>query len=199
MKRRIIFTTLALILSLAPMVSVQAADAEYKLIYESLYPKGHMRFLIVDEIMDRIESKSGGRIKFERHYGGEPVGKKEALTALTRGAIDLLMAYPTYYDGKIAIGDWQQLPSNFRTWEDCWDLAVNGRVAEIMDEAYTKIARVKYIACTPVAPYNFQVAKKSKKISKLRRFQGHENQKRRRVGLHRHQAARWGAGNDDRG
>ena len=172
MKRTIIFLTLSLVLCLVPLVPVQAADAEFKLIYECLYPKGHMRFLVVDEILNSIESKSGGRITFERHYGGEPVGKKEALSALTRGAIDLLMGYPTYYDGKIAIGDWQQLPSNFRTWEDCWELAVNGRVAEIMDQTYTKIARVKYITCTPVAPYNFQIAKKAKKIRKFDDFKG---------------------------
>ena len=151
---------------------VYGAEAEFKLIYENVYPKGHMRFLVVDDILDRIEAKSDGRIQFERHYGGEPVGKKEAMTALTRGAIDMLTAYPTYYDGKIAIGDWQQMPSNFRNWEDCWDLTVNGRVAEIMDEAYTKIARVKYITCTPVAPYNFQIAKKSRKIRMFEDFKG---------------------------
>ena len=172
MKRLTIFLILAMALGITAICPANAADAEFNLIYECVYPKGHMRFLIVDDILDRIESKSNGRIRFERHYGGEPVGKKEALTALTRGAIDLLMAYPTYYDGKIAIGDWQQMPSNFRTWEDCWELAANGRVGEIMDKAYTKIARVKYIACTPVAPYNFQVAKKSKKIRKFEDFKG---------------------------
>jgi len=172
MKKLTIFLIFAMTLVITANYPAHAADAEFKLIYESVYPKGHMRFLIVDDILDRIESKSNGRIRFERHYGGEPVGKKEAMTALTRGAIDLLMAYPTYYDGKIAIGDWQQMPSNFRSWEDCWELATQGRVAEIMDNAYTKIARVKYITCTPVAPYNFQVAKKSKKIRKFEDFNG---------------------------
>ena len=161
-----------LALYLAPIISVNAADPEFTFVYESVYPKGHIRFLVVDDILDRIENKSGGRIKFERHYGGEPISQKEALVALTRGAIDFLMAYPTYYDGKIAIGDWQQLPSNFRSWKDCWDLAVNGRVAEIMDQTYTKLARVKYITCTPVAPYNFQVATKAKKIRKFEDFKG---------------------------
>ncbi len=142
------------------------------LIYESVYPRGHMRFLVVDELLDRIEANSKGRLKFERHYGGEPVSQKEALSGLSRGAIDLLMAYPTYYDGKVAIGDWQQLPANFRSWEDCWDLTVNGRVADIMDEVYTKKAQVKYITCTPVAPYNFQVAKKAKKIRTFEDFKG---------------------------
>jgi TRAP-type C4-dicarboxylate transport system substrate-binding protein len=157
---------------LVSIIPVMAADNPTKLIYQSVYPKGHMRFLVVDDLLDRIEKKSGGRITFERHYGGEPLPTKEALNGLARGSIDLLMAYPTYYDGKIAIGDWQQLPSNFRKWEDCWDLAVNGRIAEIMDKSYTKLARVKYITCTPVAPYNFQIAKSSKKIRKFEDFQG---------------------------
>jgi len=100
------------------------------------------------------------------------VSQKEALNALTRGAIDVLVAYPTYYDGKIAIGDWMQLPANFRSWQDCWDLTVNGRVAEIMDRVYMKNARVKYVTATPVAPYNFQVAKKAKKIRTFENFKG---------------------------
>jgi len=172
MKRQSVTAVLFLGIFLSSLLPALAADSPIKLIYESVYPKGHMRFLVVDDLLDRIEKKSGGRIIFERHYGGEPVPQKEALNGLTRGAIDLLMAYPTYYDGKIAIGDWQQLPSNFRRWEDCWDLAVNGRIAEIMDQSYQKLARVKYITCTPVAPYNFQIAKSAKKIRKFEDFQG---------------------------
>ena len=162
--------TAALVLGVAG--PAPAADAQFKLIFESVYPKGHMRFLVVDDLMDRIEAASKGRIKFERHYGGEPVSKKEALNALTRGAIDMLLAYPTYYDGKIAIGDWQQLPSNFHTWQDCWELGVNGRVAKIMEEVYSQRGRVQYITATPVAPYNFQVAKKAAKIKNAADFKG---------------------------
>jgi len=172
MKKTSVLAMVALVVAFMMTGQAFGVDPEFKLLYECVYPKGHMRFLVVDDILDRIEAKSNGRIQFERHYGGEPVGKKEAMTALTRGAIDLLMAYPTYYDGKIAIGDWQQLPSNFRSWEDCWDLCVNGPVADIMDDAYRKITRVKYITCTPVAPYNFQVARKSKKIRKFEDFKG---------------------------
>jgi TRAP-type C4-dicarboxylate transport system substrate-binding protein len=172
MNRWLSFLCILMVFGLLAPFPVAAGDAEFTFVYESVYPKGHMRFLIVDELFDRIENKSNGRIKFERHYGGEPVSKKEALTALSRGAIDMLTAYPTYYDGKIAIGDWQQLPSNFRGWEDCWDLAVNGRVAEIMDQMYSHRLGVKYLTCTPVAPYNFQVAKKAKKIHKFDDFKG---------------------------
>ena len=174
MKKMAFVPVLVLCLGLCLTIGWQANAwaAEYTLIYESVYPKGHIRFLVVDDILDRIEAKSGGRIVFERHYGGEPISKKEALSALSRGAIDLLMAYPTYYDGKVAIGDWQQLPSNFRSWQDCYDLAVNGPVAEVMDSVYTKLAKVKYITCTPVAPYNFQVAKNSKKIRRFEDFKG---------------------------
>ena len=139
MKRKGVFWLVAVVFLLMATCPVHGADAEFKLIYECVYPKGHMRFLVVDDILDRIEAKSNGRIYFERHYGGEPVGKKEAMTALTRGAIDLLTAYPTYYDGKIAIGDWQQTAFQFQeSWEDCWDLGVNGRVAGIMDEVYSQ-------------------------------------------------------------
>ena len=157
------------VLTLIP--SSGAQEKPMNLIYESVYPKGHMRFLIVEEMLDRLEAQSKGRIKVERHYG-EPVSQKEALSALTRGAIDLLVAYPTYYDGKIAIGDWMQLPANFRSWQDCWELTVGGPVADIMDQVYSQNARVKYLSATPVAPYNFQVAKRSKKIRTFEDFKG---------------------------
>jgi len=171
MKRILIVVAAIALAVLAGAPAATAQDKPFTLIYESVYPKGHMRFLVVEEILDRIEADSKGRIKFDRHYG-EPVSQKEALSALTRGAIDVLVAYPTYYDGKIAIGDWMQLPANFRSWQDCWDLTVNGRVAEIMDRVYMKSARVKYLTATPVAPYNFQVAKKAKKIRTFEDFKG---------------------------
>lgn len=148
-----------------------AEEKPLTLIYQSVYPKGHLRYGINEEMLDTIESQSKGRIKFDRHYT-EPVSQKEALNALTRGTIDILVAYPTYYDGKIAIGDWQQLPANFRNATDAYELTVAGPVADIMDKVYMKYAQVKYITCTPVAPYNFQVAKKSKKIKTFEDFKG---------------------------
>ena len=84
----------------------------------------------------------------------------------------MLVAYPVYYDGKIAIGDWQQLPGNFRSWQDCYDTCVVGEVAKIMDETYRKKANAVYIGLSPIAPYNFQVSKKAKKIRKLSDFKG---------------------------
>lgn len=170
MKRIYIFLA-AIVFVAAVCVPATAQDKPFTLIYESVYPKGHMRFLVVEEMLDRIEANSKGRIKFDRHFG-EPVSQKEALSALTRGAIDVLVAYPTYYDGKIAVGDWMQLPANFRSWQDCWDLTVNGRVAEIMDSVYMKKARVKYLTSTPVAPYNFQIAKRAKKVRTSEDFKG---------------------------
>ena len=139
-------------------------------------------------MLDPIEADSKGRIRFDRHYG-EPVSQKEALSALTRGAIDVLVAYPTYYDGKIAIGDGMQLPANFRNWQDCWVLTVNGRVAEIMDRVYTKNARVKYLTSTPVRP-TISRSPRGPRRSDLRRLQGHEDPQCRRLGLDRHQGPR---------
>lgn len=152
-------------------IAFTAEKKPLTLIYQSVYPKGHFRFKMTEEILDTMEAQSKGRIKFDRHYT-EPVSQKEALNALTRGAIDILVAYPTYYDGKIAIGDWQQMPANARNAKDCYELTVAGPVADIMDKVYTKYAKVKYITCTPIAPYNFQVAKKSKKIRTFEDFKG---------------------------
>jgi len=171
-KLGICFSALAVIcVFLVPINDSQAKSKSVSILYESVYPKGHMRFKFTEDALDQIEQKSEGQIKFIRHYG-EPVSKKEALKALGRGTIDMLQAYPTYYDGKIAIGDWQQLPGNFRKWQDCHDLCVSGEVAKIMDRAYRKSANVTYVGANPIAPYNFQVAKKSKKIRKFEDFKG---------------------------
>jgi TRAP-type transport system periplasmic protein len=150
-----------------------AAEKTFTLIYESVYPKGHMRLKWNEEFLDVVEDKSKGRIKIDRHYG-EPAAQKEALSALSRGMIDMLVAYPTYYDGKVALGDWMQLPANFKewAWQDWYDLAVVGRVGDIMDEVYMKMANAKYIFSCPAGPYNFQIAKKAKKIRKFEDFNG---------------------------
>lgn len=144
---------------------------EITITYESVYPKGHMRFKFIEDAMDQIEAKAKGKLIINRHYG-EPVTKKAALNALTRGTIDMLVAYPVYYDGKIAVGDWQQMPGNFKKWEDCYDLCVVGKVADIMDKAYREKSNAVYLGLNPVAPYNFQVAKRSKKIKTFEDFKG---------------------------
>lgn len=172
MKKILIFLVAVILTGFMLSDDVFAAeDKPLTLIYQSVYPKGHFRFKMNEEILDTIEVQTKGRIKFDRHYT-EPVSQKEALNALTRGAIDMLVAYPTYYDGKIAIGDWQQMPANARNANDTYELTVAGPVADIMDKVYTKYAKAKYLTCTPVAPYNFQVAKKAKKIRTFEDFKG---------------------------
>lgn len=142
-----------------------------EMFFQSVYPQGHMRFKYIEDVLDKIEEQSQGRIHFYRHYQ-EPIESSEALTALGRGTIDILVAYPVYYSGRIAVGDWQQMPSNFRGWEDCYELAVVGKIAEIMDKVYRERANAVYLGLNPIAPYNFQVAKRSRKINNFNDFKG---------------------------
>ncbi len=143
----------------------------YLLTFESVYPKGHMRLKFVEDCLDQIETRSNGKIKFFRNYG-KPARKDKGIDALVAGNIDILVAYPTYYTDKIAIGSFQQLPGNFKGWEDCWDLLVNGKVGEIVDQVYMKHANVKYLGAFPIGPYNFQITKKAKKVRTLEDFKG---------------------------
>jgi len=154
-------------------ISCFAAEKEksFNIVYESAFPKGNMRFLYTEEALDQIEEKSQGRIRFQRHYL-EPVPVAEGLTALGRGVIGMLLSYPLYYSGRIAIGDWQQMPTNFKGWEDCYELAVEGRISEIMEKTYKEKANVIYLGLNPVGPYNFQVSKKSRKIRTFEDFRG---------------------------
>ena len=65
MKRILIVVAVFVFVALAA-VPVAAQDKPFTLIYESVYPKGHMRFLVVEEMLDRIEAGSKGRIKFDK-------------------------------------------------------------------------------------------------------------------------------------
>lgn len=157
----------------AQFVNAEAPKkSSYVLTFESVYPKGHPRLKFVEACLDQIEEKSQDSIKFFRNYK-KPARRDHALDALAAGNnIDILAAYPTYYSQTVAIGGWQQIPGNFRNWEDCWELCVNGEVADLMDGVYQKLANAKYLGAFPIGPYNFQVTKKSKKIRNFEDFKG---------------------------
>lgn len=151
------------------------ADQPIKLIFQSNYPSTHSRLgnhTPLGDFLRWLEEDSGGRIKIERHWGGEPVPKKETLEGVGKGIIDLLFSAPSYYSGKIAIADHGIMPKNFRTNADVYDIWYNSPAGKMIDEIYQKRANVKIVCPWVYSNYITQVGKRTKKIKKFEDFKG---------------------------
>jgi len=162
--------------------SMAGAEKPITLMIENVYPATHSRLGekgVIGQWMDAVERQSNGRIKFERHWGGEPIPKKETLNAVSRGLIDIVVAAPTYYSGQIAIADIAFMPRNFKSYSDLLDLWWNSPVGKHIDDAYQKRANAKFLFPAIFAPENFQISKKTKKIVN---FQDFKNLKIRAAG-----------------
>lgn len=144
------------------------------LIFQNNYPTKHSRLGLVTVGMwlDEVEKASGGKIKFERHWAGEPLPAKEALDGLSMGVVDLLCGFPPYYSGKVAIADISAMPKNFKTPEDVYDLWWNSPMGKLINDVYEKRAKVKVLFPIIFAPENFQVAKRAKKVRHFEDFKG---------------------------
>jgi TRAP-type C4-dicarboxylate transport system substrate-binding protein len=173
MKKAWIFAILAVVVF--PLSSAVAADKPIKLIFESCYPATHSRLgdhTPLGDFLNAMEKDSGGRIKLERHWGGEPVPKKETLEGVSKGVIDLLFSAQSYYSGKIAIADHGIMPKNFRTNADVYDIWYNSPVGNMIDGIYQKRANVKLLTPWVYSNYSIQVGKRTKKIRKFEDFKG---------------------------
>lgn len=145
------------------------------LVVENVYPPGHSRLgekAVIGMWLDAVEKNSNGKIRFERHWAGEPIPSKETLDALSVGTLDVIVAFPPYFSGKVGIGDVCAMPKNFRTFADIYDLWWNSPMGEIIDRVYQKRANAKFLFPAIFAPENFQISKKSKKIRKFEDFKG---------------------------
>ena len=154
---------------------VGAQQKPVTIILESVYPPGHARLgekTPLGTWLDLVEKNSKGMVTFDRHWAGEPVPSKEALDGLSNGVLDMLVAFPPFFSGKIGIADVAAMPKNFKTFEDVYDLWWNSPLGEIIDTAYQKKFGVKFLFPAIFAPENFQISKKSKKIRTFEDFKG---------------------------
>jgi TRAP-type C4-dicarboxylate transport system substrate-binding protein len=152
-----------------------AAEKPVTIIFESVYPPSHARLgekAVIGRWLDAVEKNSNGMIKFDRHWAGEPVPSKETLDALSVGTLDMVVAFPPFFSGKVGIADVAAMPKNFRTFADVYDLWWNTPLGEIIDKAYQKRVNAKFLFPAIFAPENFQIGKKTKKIRKFEDFAG---------------------------
>ena len=172
--------TFTLILSAVPV-----AAETVTFIFQNNYPTKHSRIgeKTVGKWMDEVEKKSNGKIAFERHWAGEPLPAMEALNGLSQGVIDILVAFPPYYSGQVAIADICAMPKNFKKVDDVYDLWLNSDMGKLIDGVYQERINVKVLFPLIFAPENFQVSKKTKKVETFADFKG---MKIRAGGRHAH-------------
>ena len=175
MRKSACFILLALVFVILPL-SVDCGAKQFTLVFESMHPSTHSRSGAKTPSpggwMDAVERESGGQIKFEQHWGGEPVPTKEVLDALRLGTIDLFSGSQLLFSGKLALADIGMMPMNYQTFSDIFDLWWNSPLGEIIDGAYQERFNVKYVYPQVFAAENFQIAKGTKKIRTLEDFQG---------------------------
>lgn len=175
--RKMMILSFATVLTMVFLMAggVWAENKPVTLVIENVYPPAHARLgekAVIGRWLDAVEKNSKGMIKFERHWAGEPVPSKETLDALSVGMLDVVVAFPPYFSGKVGIGDICAMPKNFRTFADVYDLWWNSPLGEIIDKAYQKRANAKFLWPAIFAPENFQIGKRTKKIRKFDDFKG---------------------------
>ncbi len=155
--------------------SLLAADKPVKIIFENVYTASHVRLgekATVGMWLEELNKQGKGMIDIETHWGGEPVPTKETLDALSKGLIDMLVAYPPFFGGQVGIADVCAMPTNFKNYQDIYDLWWNSPMAAIIDRVYQKRFNVKALFPIIFGPQNFQIGKRTKKIQKFEDFQG---------------------------
>ena len=150
-----------------------AAEKVWTLTWEHWSTPTHRCFINTKRWGDAVMEASNGRIKFLYHTGGEPVPVRESLDALGKGTIDVLDTVCGYFSGKIGIGDFLLMPTNFRTYPDYFDMMHRSDVGKIIDKVYREKANCTVLNWLGIfAAEGYIIGKKAKKIRHFEDFAG---------------------------
>lgn len=140
MKRALIVVSfLALLFYIYPEDIFAGPGKVTELSCENVYPSTHPTNILLSEWAKLAERKSGGALKIKIFPGAQLVPAKEALDALSKGTIHMLVAAASYYSGKEPIGDILTPPvPGFKIYEDFLDIWYNTDFARIMNDIYRK-------------------------------------------------------------
>ncbi len=152
----------------------QVQSETITLIYEHKIPSTHALAPNETAWIKAVEKASNGRIKFDEHWGEEPVPGREMLSACGKGVIDIINTVATYHSGEVGIADFTLMPSAFRTPKDMFDLWYDTEIGSIVDKVYREKANVTVLY--PFANYFgtevLMVGKKSKQVAVVADFKG---------------------------
>lgn len=126
----------------------------YTIVVDSTYAKGSDTLLGQEVWWKAMEERSNGRIKFDLNYASSLVPKKKALEATSKGTVDMVISYGTYFSGWIDINDIQAgLPFNTRSYEDTVALWWDTDIGKITDKHYREKANVLWARPFLQSPY----------------------------------------------
>lgn len=89
----------------------ETVGEEMTLTYASALPQGHIMNKAADYFMEEIEERTGGRIQFERFYGGTIMGPEENLDVVSDGVADLATSAWVWSPGRTPLGNF-----DFQLW-----------------------------------------------------------------------------------
>lgn len=161
-------------LPLAPAVA-QSPPKTVELTFASIYPATHSESgenASPGKWLKAVEEASNGRIKFKRHWGSDLVPPLQLLKAAGAGTVDIILTYPSFYAGEVAIGDLDVLPTAFKDGADLFDAWFNTPVGSIVSGVYEKAANVKALFPTLAGPNVLQISKKMPKIKTVDQLKG---------------------------
>ncbi len=102
---------------------------------------------------DEVEKRSGGRVKFERYYGGALAKATEALDAIESGMAGVSMLTVSYWPGRVPLSTLAHLPGIFESaWVNATSYYQLVRQTPELEAEFTK-ANVKVVAVWSTGPY----------------------------------------------
>jgi TRAP-type C4-dicarboxylate transport system substrate-binding protein len=145
-------------LMLIPMGNQNVAAATkgktHTIVVDSTYAEASDTLIGEKLWWDAMQKASNGRIKFDLHYASSLVPKKKALEACSRGTVDMVISYGTYFSGWIDINDIQAgLPFNTRSYEDTVKLWWETDIGEITNRHYREKGNVLWPRPFLQSPY----------------------------------------------
>ncbi|MCD6401160.1 MAG: TRAP transporter substrate-binding protein DctP [Anaerolineales bacterium] len=162
-KVAILFGVAGLFWCIALVSVAAAAKGEYTFAFQSAWHTRHpIHYSIVDPskvsekfkkeqglipMWEKAASDLGYKIKFLYYPNSQLVKRKEAMTALKRGTIDILNGCPTFYHGMIPEGDidWMPFTTTTVTRSEAWDFFHSGKIREIKSKNYLDKANAIWI------------------------------------------------------
>jgi TRAP-type C4-dicarboxylate transport system substrate-binding protein len=133
----------------APLAGPQSAWGATTLKAQFFLPAGHPLSKRLAQIFGEMEQATGGDVKVQPFFASQLVPLPQALDALSKGTLDILVGPGAYYSGKIAIADFGIMPLNFKSDTDRSRAWYDEGLGEIVDKAFNRL-NVKV-----VAPYNY--------------------------------------------
>jgi len=134
----------------APPATPTPAPKQFTLKAQFFLPKASPLSQRLLSIYREIEAASGGRLKIRDFWAGELVPTPQALDALSRGTLDILVGPGNYYSGKVAIGDISIMPLNFKAASDRSKAFYDTELGQILDKVYSQT-----VGATVVGPFNY--------------------------------------------